>query len=210
MFITFEGGEGSGKSTQTRFLAEFLTKNSYKNILTREPGGTKNAEDIRKMLVEGSANRWSPITEILLYMAARNDHVVNLIKPELAKQTIVICDRFTDSTLAYQGYGHGIDSQIINQLNDIASQGIVPDLTFILDIDPEIGISRTKKRHNNENRYENMDINYHKRVRSGFLEIAKKSKERCVLLDASEPLEEIKNKIKSIIVKKISLKQLTD
>ena len=145
-FITFEGGEGSGKSTQIKILKKRLSKNQKKIILTREPGGTKEAEIIRKLLVRGKSAKWSGTTEVLLMSTARKDHVDKVILPNLKKGNWVLCDRFIDSTLAYQGYGRNVGEILIKNLNKSLINNLKPNLTFLFDIDPKIGLRRSKKR----------------------------------------------------------------
>ena len=172
-FITFEGGEGSGKSTQIKILKNKLSK-KYKVITTREPGGTKEAELIRSLLVKGKSNKWSGTTEVLLNFTARKDHVDKIILPNLKNDKWVLCDRFSDSTLAYQGYGRNVSKNLIKILNKLLINNLTPKLTFLFDIDPKIGLGRSKKRINNELRYENMSLSYHKKIRIAYLDIAKK------------------------------------
>lgn len=184
-FITFEGGEGSGKSTQSRLLQERLANAGIKAIDTREPGGSASAEEIRALLVSGRVERWSPLSEALLHNAARHDHIVQTISPALARGTWVISDRFLDSTLAYQGYGQGVDLEILKDLGDLASGSTKPDLTFILDLSVVDGFERTKLRTDTTSRYEKMDRDMHERIREGFLSIASAEKTRCRVIDAS-------------------------
>mgnify|MGYP001253209490 CR=1 FL=1 len=189
-FITFEGGEGSGKTTQIKILKRKLIK--YGDVVTtREPGGSPNAEVIRKLLVKGDKDRWSNISELLLINAARKDHLDNTILDALRKNKFVLCDRFIDSTTVYQGYGKGLDIKTINKLNQIVTNKLKPKITFLLNIKPEIGIKRSKSRVNNELRYENMPIDYHKKINSSFLKIAKKNLKRFVVIDASKDKDQI-------------------
>jgi len=199
-FITFEGGEGSGKTTQAKLLFEALNNNKIATIFTREPGGTDGAEAIRNLLVKGETGRWDRITETLLYFAARRDHVQKLIKPSLERGESVICDRFTDSTIAYQGYGHGVKTELINGLHKITLGEFKPHLTLVFDIDIEKGIGRAKAREKKsdgqkEDRYERMDSIFHKNVRRGFLEIAKNDSKRCVVINADGKINEIHNAV---------------
>lgn len=194
-FITFEGGEGGGKSTQSALLAEHLRKQGIHCIQTREPGGTEGAEAIRNLLVTGDTNRWDPMTELLLHFAARRDHVEKRIKPALAEGTWVICDRFIDSTFAYQGYGHGSGVAFVETMHRLVIGDFMPDLTFILDVPPSTGIARTKVRQGNENRYERMAGTFHERVRLGFLAVATKYPERCAVVDATQPIAPIQETI---------------
>lgn len=193
LFITFEGGEGSGKSTQVKRLHEHLKAQSLPVILTREPGGTPEAEKIRNFLVQREGGDWSPREECLLLYAARAGHVERLIQPGLAEGKIVLCDRFSDSTFVYQGYGHGLDTGFIRQLDTLVLNGFKPDLTFVLDIDPQIGLTRSEKRlasakdehQRTEDRFERLDFTFHKRLREGYDAIARAEPGRCVLLDAT-------------------------
>ena len=203
-FITFEGGEGSGKSTQIKILKKRLSKNQKKIILTREPGGTKEAEIIRKLLVRGKSAKWSGTTEVLLMSTARKDHVDKVILPNLKKGNWVLCDRFIDSTLAYQGYGRNVGEILIKNLNKSLINNLKPNLTFLFDIDPKIGLRRSKKRINNELRYENMPLNYHRKIRNAYLEIAKKNKKRIKIIDGSLDKDTISEIIWSIIQKEIT------
>ena len=190
-FITFEGGEGSGKSTQCPRLAERLTEAGIAVTLTREPGGTAGANAIRALLVEGEASRWDPRTEALLHFAARRDHVTKVIEPALAGGGWVVCDRFTDSSVAYQGYGHELGAAYIDALAELTIGNFIPDLTLILDIDPEAGLKRAGQRGGGEARYEGMGIDFHRRLRAGFHEIAKAEPGRCTIIDAAGSEEEV-------------------
>ncbi len=203
-FITFEGGEGAGKSTQCQLLAEALTKKGESCLLTREPGGSTGAEEIRSLVVNGQANRWDSTTEMLLFMAARRDHLLKKIWPAINDGTIVICDRFLDSTLAYQGYGYGKDSKAIHHINtvyQIIAGDFKPDLTFILDIDPEEGIRRSRIRSGSqmsEQRFESMDLSFHYNLRQAFHELAQESN-RYVIIDATRSIDEIHTDILKVI-----------
>lgn len=203
LFITIEGGEGSGKTTQINKLAENLTREGYKVITTREPGGTPEGEKIRNLLVQREGGNWSALAEVLLLFAARVMHIESLIKPALEAKKIVISDRFTDSTYAYQGYGRGLSKDKIAEIEKAALGGFKPDLTFILDIDPKEGLKRSGRRlaaeilnvKQTEDRFENLDIGFHERLRTGFLELAKTDPKRCVVLDARQSQEEISGQI---------------
>ena len=202
-FITFEGGEGSGKSTQIKILKNKLSKN-HKVIITREPGGTKEAELIRNLLVKGKSNKWSGITEVLLNFTARKDHVDKIILPNLKNGKWVLCDRFSDSTLAYQGYGRNVGKDLIENLNKSLINNLLPKLTFLFDIDPKIGLGRSKKRINNELRYENMSLGYHKKIRNAYLDIAGKNKKRIKIIDASLDKDSISEIIWSFVQKELT------
>ena len=204
LFITFEGGEGSGKTTQIRLLKEAMEQMGKEVLLTREPGGSEGAEKIRPLLVSGNAD-WDALTEVLLFSAARRDHLVNKIWPALKEGKIVLCDRFADSTLAYQGYGRKDDKELQQKLIDLYQMiagDFRPDLTFILDIDPEIGLKRSCDRlGNNERRFEDMDIQFHKNLRQAFLKIAQQDNQRCHVIQTNRSVEEIHQDIMEIIKK---------
>lgn len=201
-FITFEGGEGSGKSTQIKILKNKLSK-KHKVIITREPGGTKEAELIRNLLVRGKSNKWSGTTEVLLNFTARKDHVDKVILPSLKKKMWVLCDRFSDSTLAYQGYGRNVSENLIKSLNKSLINNLKPKITFLFDIDPKIGLRRSKKRNNNELRYENMPLSYHRKIRNAYLDMAKKNKKRIKIIDASLDEDSISEIIWSFVQKEL-------
>lgn len=184
-FITFEGGEGAGKSTQIKRLADALKKRGYDVVLTREPGGSPGAEAIRKLLVEGEPGRWDGITETLLFAAARRDHVERTIRPALERGAWVLCDRFMDSTIAYQGYGAGVDLALVRRLSTDAAGDIVPSLTLILDLPVEAGLARAVSRAGGEDRFERKGAEFHARLRDGFLAIARSEPKRCVVIDAT-------------------------
>lgn len=195
LLITFEGGEGTGKSTQSKLLYDYLKSKTKDVILTREPGGCTESENIRNLLVKGNINKWDPITESLLHNAARREHIKNIIKPALLKNKIVICDRYIDSTMAYQGIGQGVNSNFLNILSKEITENIVANITFIFDIDPDISLKRAKKRDKNtNNRYENFDLSFHKNIRNYFKSLINTNK-RYILIDASNSIEEIHLKI---------------
>ena len=195
LLITFEGGEGTGKSTQSKLLYDYLKSKTKDVILTREPGGCTESENIRNLLVKGNINKWDPITESLLHNAARREHIKNIIKPALLKNKIVICDRYIDSTMAYQGIGQGVNSNFLNILSKEITENIVPNITFIFDIEPDTSLKRAKKRDKNtNNRYENFDLSFHKKIRNYFKSLINTNK-RYILIDASNSIEEIHLKI---------------
>jgi dTMP kinase len=202
-FITFEGGEGSGKSTHIRMLAESLRDHGLSVITTREPGGALGAEQIRHLLVEGEPGRWDPMTEALLHFAARRDHLVRTVWPALAEGQWVLCDRFADSTLAYQGYGHGLPRHAIEQLYDMTVGNFAPDLTLILDLPVEEGLHRAAGRGGAEDRYERMGQLFHERLRQGFLDIARHHPNRCVLLSSVAPVEDVRAKILAAVKERL-------
>lgn len=185
-FITLEGGEGSGKSTQLRLLEKAFKQASIQSIFTREPGGTPGGELIRELLVKGDEAAWSAEAETLLFYAARIEHIEKLIRPALAAGKTVICDRFNDSTLVYQGYGKGLGEEFVQRLQALLIKDISPDVTFILDIDTQTGLERTGLRKDDETRFEKMHTDFHARVRKGFLDIAKKEPNRCVVIGAAQ------------------------
>ena len=160
-FITMEGGEGAGKSTQIANLAAALRAVGIVVVVTREPGGSRRAEEIRKLLVRGATDRWHPMTEALLHNAARMEHVEELVRPALARGEWVLCDRFTDSTVAYQGFGHGLGREVIEDLHSLVFGGFLPDLTLILDLDVELGLARATAAARGEDRYERMGRDFH-------------------------------------------------
>ncbi len=205
-FITFEGGDGSGKSTQLKLLADYLSARGRQVVCTREPGGTNLGKMIRRVLLEAGDEKISPETELFLYLADRAQHVREVVRPALAASKIVLCDRFTDSTLAYQGYGREVDLGMLDQLNRMASGGVVPDLTFLLDCPPELGLSRTAARMDTqkagarrEDRFERKEREFHDRVRRGFLELARKDAKRVRLLDARRSVEDLHMEIRAIV-----------
>jgi dTMP kinase len=190
-FITFEGGEGAGKSTQVRLLADSLRQLGHKVIETREPGGSPGAEAIRELLVNGGTDRWSGTSESLLNYAARRDHIDRTIIPALEEGAWVICDRFADSTMAYQGYGHELGTEWVSDLHMLVLGDFKPDLTMVFDIAPEQGLKRANSRSDTEDRYERMETSFHDRLRVGFLAIASNEPDRCVVLDASGTIDDI-------------------
>lgn len=190
-FISFEGGEGAGKSTQSRLLCRRLETFGIDALVTREPGGSAGAEEIRALLVSGQVDRWDPLTEALLHFAARHDHVQRTILPALERGVWVITDRFSDSTLAYQGYGQGVDLEKLNRIGEFVVGAAMPDLTLILDLPVAEGFARTKLRADGVSRYEQMDRAMHERMRQGFLRIAKSKTARCRMIDAALDTESV-------------------
>ncbi len=185
-FITFEGGEGAGKSTQITRLAEVLKARGFEILVTREPGGSPGAEAVRHVLLSGSAEKFGPEMEAILFASARSDHVEQVIRPAVEAGKIVLCDRFMDSSRVYQGVTGGLDAEFMRQLEEVAINGMMPDLTLILDIDPVIGLARAAKRRTGPaDRYEKETVALHRRRREAFLEIAKREPKRCKVIDAS-------------------------
>ena len=204
-FISFEGGEGSGKSTQIKLLAKRLAK--YGDVITtREPGGTIEAEIIRNLLVKGKKNKWSGVVETLLLYAARKDHIDKVIAPSLKKNKWVLCDRFKESTLVYQGYGKNVDINLIKKLDKIITNNLTPSLTFILDIDPIIGLKRSKRKSNTETRYENMSLGFHNKIRKAFKAIARLNKKKFILINANQDINLIQDIIWNEVSSKINAK----
>ena len=189
-FITLEGGEGAGKSTQLKRLAERLRGLGLEVIATREPGGSPGAEAIRELVLNGAADRWSPVTETLLMYAARRDHIERVIAPALARGAWVVCDRFADSTRAYQGAGGGADPALIAALEAQVLGETRPDLTLIFDIPPEVGLERAQVR-GGEMRFESKGLAFHQRLREGFLAIARAEPGRCALIDATGSIDAV-------------------
>ena len=204
LLITFEGGEGSGKSTQSKILYDTLKEKGFEVTKTREPGGTKFAEIIRQILVQGESNKIDNISELFLFAAARTDHVQNVIKKSLKDNKIVICDRFIDSTLAYQGYAGNLDLDIVKEVNKISIGEIYPDITFIFDIDPSQGIERALGENNKETRFEEKDIMYHKKIRDGYLSIARDNAHRCIVINGTDDIKQISKKILELTLDKIN------
>ncbi len=208
-FITLEGGEGGGKSTQARRLAAVLEDAAGEVLLTREPGGSPGAEQIRGLLVDGEVHRWDAITETFLHFAARRDHLVNTVLPALARGAWVVSDRFADSTMAYQGYGHGVDRRAIADLYRICVGDLKPDLTLILDLPVAAGLSRAAGRGGGEDRYERMDVVFHERLRQGFLEIARREPDRCAVIDAARSEDEVHAQIIAAVRERLALPSAT-
>jgi dTMP kinase len=202
-FITMEGGEGSGKSTQCRLLGDALARNGRKVVRTREPGGSPGAEEIRRLLVDGDVDRWDAMSETLLLLAARRNHVGHVIRPALQRGDWVVCDRFSDSTVAYQGYGHGLDRAMLRDLSARILDEFAPDATLILDIPVDVGLARAASRDGGEDRYERMDRAFHERLRQGFLEIARHEPDRCIVIDASADMAAVQAAIAGAIAARL-------
>ena len=190
VFLTFEGIDGSGKSTQARLLAETMRTEGRDVVLTREPGGSPGAEEIRRLLVEGDPARWSPETEILLFTAARRDHLEKTIQPALAAGRTVISDRFADSTRVYQGVARADLQASVNRLHDLMI-GREPDLTFIIDMDPEAALARGLARQSGEDRFEDFGLGFQLALRAGFLALADEYPDRCHLIDGNRPVDAV-------------------
>jgi dTMP kinase len=190
-FITLEGGEGTGKSTQARRLGANLEARGLPSLVTREPGGSPGAEEIRKLLVTGEPGRWDAMTETLLIFAARADHIARAIRPALEAGRTVVCDRFTDSTYAYQGAGRGTPRETIRRIESVVIEDFRPDMTLVLDLPVETGLARAHLRSAQETRFEKFDTAFHEKLRQAFLDIAGRSPDRCVVVDASRPEDEV-------------------
>ena len=205
-FITFEGGDGAGKSTQIKALESHLKARGRSCVMTREPGGTTLGKLIRQALLEVGKQPITSPAELFLYLADRAQHVQDVILPAIDAGKIVLCDRYTDSTLAYQGYGRGNDLKLLRQLNEIADRRVDPDLTLLLDCPVELGLSRTARRQlkvrggeGREDRFEREKLEFHQRVRQGFLELARAEPKRFRVIDASRPAEEVAREIQSVV-----------
>lgn len=199
MFITFEGPEGSGKSSQLPALASFLKERGCDVVCTREPGGTKIGDQIRQVLVCMENVELHPRTEILLFQAARAQLVEELILPSLKQGKVVLCDRYGDSTLAYQGYGHGLDQEKLKMMLEFATGGLKPDLTILLDVDVMTGLKR-KKAKDEWNRLDAYEISFHERVREGYHHLAAEDKKRWRIVDASQSMEKVQEEIRQIVL----------
>jgi dTMP kinase len=204
-FITLEGGEGTGKSTQVRRLAAALGECGISCLTTREPGGSSGAEEIRSLLVNGAPGRWDAMTETLLIYAARADHVARTIGPALLAGQWVICDRFSDSTYAYQGAGRGMARETIRRIDSVVLDDFKPDFTLVLDLPVEVGLARAASRGGAENRFENFDAEFHERLRQAFIDIARRHPDRCVLIDASGSEEAVGDAIFAAVKRRFGL-----
>lgn len=214
-FITLEGGEGTGKTTQINNLHRYLTHLGVECIVTREPGGTEEAEKIRNLLVQRDGGDWDPLSEALLLFAARREHLVKKIWPALKQGKWVVSDRFADSSRVYQGMAQGIGINTVEGLYYMVAQEFEPDLTFIMDIDPEEGLRRSGKQNqmtlnlneSTEDRYERLGLDFHEKVRNGFLQIAKDKPKRCVIIDAAQSQDQIFDQMKDVLQIKTGLKK---
>jgi dTMP kinase len=206
VFITLEGPDGAGKTTQARLLAAALEAAGHRAVLTREPGGAPGAEAIRRLLVEGEPGRWSPMTELLLFNAARRDHLERTLAPALAEGAVVVCDRFVDSTRAYQSAGRegGVPRETVDALHRLAI-GSDPDLTLILDLDPAEGAARDAARGSAENRFERFGADFQIRLRRAFLAIAAAEPARCMVIDATGSTESVADRIRAAVAARTDL-----
>jgi len=204
MFITLEGPEGSGKTSQTPLLADFLTAKGHRVVTMREPGGTDIGNQIRQVLMRMENTAMQPRTEILLFLAARAQLVEERIRPELAQGSIVLCDRYADSTLAYQGYGHGLDLDLLRTFLNFATGCLWPDLTLLLDVDPEEGLRRRKSSGGEWNRLDAYALAFHRRVREGYLTLARQDPQRWVIIDASQPFDQVQSQIRQVVIDRLT------
>jgi dTMP kinase len=201
--VTFEGGEGAGKSTQIERLAAALRAAGSDPLVTREPGGTPGAEQIRQLLVEGPPDRWLPLSEALLLLAARHDHVVRRIAPALADGRWVLCDRFMDSTRVYQGVAGAVGEAVIDRLHATVLGDLRPDLTVILDVPVAMGLGRQGAAR--RQRYEQMTKAFHERVREGFLALARAEPKRCVVVDATRPVDRVADEVRDLVARRFGV-----
>ena len=204
MFITLEGPDGSGKTGQIPLLEEFLTGKGYKVFCAREPGDTTIGEQVRNILMDHKNKSMNPRTETLLFCAARAQLVAEVLRPHLEKGEIVVLDRYADSTLAYQGYGHRNVIELIKNILLFATGGLTPDLTFLLDLEPEIGLRRRQQGGGEWNRLDAYDLEYHQRVRQGYLEMANADPERWKIVDASQPPDVVQSEIQKLLLSFLS------
>jgi len=213
MFITFEGPEGSGKTTQTQALHRYLKGRGYNVLVTREPGGTRIGDQIRRILLDPENGELLPEAEILLFSASRAQLVGQVIRPALQQGAIVICDRFADSTLAYQGYGRGLDLEHLRLITAFATGGLVPDLTIYLDLDVEEGLRRKRRDEGKDreawNRLDRQALEFHRRVRQGYLTLAAAEPERWFVVDASRPVDVIQQEIRQRVDRLLAERELT-
>jgi dTMP kinase len=201
LFITLEGIEGSGKSTQIHHLAELLARAGFHVLQTREPGGTATAEAIRHILLTASSHEpVTPQTEALLILAARCQHVTHLIRPALRRGTVVLCDRFSDSTFAYQGFARGLDLQWLRAANEVATGGLTPDLTLVLDLPASVGLARRRADRGEQNRLDRETERFHRKVRRGFLTLAAEEPRRMTIVNANRPAQEVQDELSAIVV----------
>ena len=202
MFITLEGPEGSGKSSQIPALAQYLEAQGYRVLCTREPGGTSIGDQIRAVLTSMDNPELLPRTEILLFLAARAQLVAQVIRPALREGKVVLCDRYGDSTLAYQGYGHGLDLNSLRAMLNFATEGLKPDLTLLMDLDIKTGLAR-KKSIDEWNRLDAYEVSFHERVRAGYLQLAEEEPERWQRMDASKPKDEVQTMLRQIVLQRL-------
>ena len=209
-FITIEGPEGCGKSTQSEMLVDYLREKGREVVLTREPGGTRVGEQIRSLVLDAKYEEMMPLTELLLMAASRAQHVLEKIRPSLDGGKVVVCSRFLDATIAYQGYGRGFDIDLIRRINNIATAGLLPDLTILIDIDVETGLKRALGVDEDEtgsgagDRLENEDIGFHERVRAGYAALAEREPERIVTIDGRGTIEEVREAVRAAVDERLA------
>lgn len=205
MFVTFEGIEGTGKTTQIARLRDHLESRGREVFLTREPGGSRVGRELRQMLLHVNNSDLTAITELFLYLADRAQHVAQVVRPQLEAGRVVLCDRFADSTIVYQGYGRGLDINMLRQLNEVAVDGVWPDLTIVLDLDPEVGLERATRRNSEdgkamaEGRFEAEHLSFHRRIREGYLTWAALNRDRIKVADASSGSDEVFGRVRALI-----------
>lgn len=210
MFITLEGIEGSGKTTQAKYMVRFLESRGHDCVMTREPGGTRIGKKIRAILLDPESTDMDPLTELLLYIADRAQHIRELVYPSLSAGKTVICDRFYDATLVYQGFARGLDIGLINQLHQLMFEDLRPDITILLDLPTQLGLSRAwkqienGKRTGDETRFEEETLSFHDNVRTGYLELARLASNRFKIIDASKDVHQVKKAIRKALAAEIS------
>ncbi len=210
MFITLEGIEGSGKTTQLAYLAEFLDRRGHDCVITREPGGTKIGEKIRSILLDPESKGVEPLTELLLYTADRSQHINEVINPLLSVGKTVLCDRFFDATVVYQGFARGLDIRLINRLHQLICNDLKPDITILLDLEPDVGLSRAWKQINNgarnkiETRFEKEAFSFHEKVRAGYLKLAHLEPGRFYVIDAMQDEKKVRDDIRGNVIKLVT------
>ncbi|UCH20232.1 MAG: dTMP kinase [Deltaproteobacteria bacterium] len=207
MFITFEGIEGSGKTTQIKHIHRYYQRQGQSCVVTREPGGTEIGEKIRSILLDPQSNTLCPMSELLLYLADRAQHIKELVMPALAAGKTVLCDRFFDATVVYQGYARGVDTRLIHRLHELILEGFKPDATILLDLPPAIGLSRAWEQIDNgnrksaESRFETEKLSFHEKVRAGYLELARREPERFHVIDANQEEDKVRRDIINALAK---------
>lgn len=205
-FISFEGGEGSGKTTQCALLKTAFMKAGIKATFTREPGGGQGADAIRELLLTGAGDKWHPVTESLLFQAARTEHVARVVRPALERGETVVCDRFLDSTLVYQGIARGLGMEFIRSLHLLSLGSFMPDITIYIDIDPETGLKRAGERKGRETRFESLDMDFHVKVQNGFLALAKAEPGRFIVIDGAGDKDRVHESVVVALTKTLGLK----
>jgi len=203
IFITLEGGEGSGKTTHARRLCEWLRTQGLKVLHTREPGGTLLAEQLRNLLLDKSAETIAPETEAWLILAARRQHVDHVIRPALARGMVVVCDRFSDSTMAYQGYGRGLDLRALRTMNDWATGKLAPQLTLLFDVPVSVGLRRRRGGATTQNRLDRETERFHRKVRAGFHALARREPRRIMVIDSTQPLESVAQTVEELVMTRL-------